>query len=225
LLRASAFRGLRVTAPAASLLDHETESITTHDRDGLARIGAVAAPRCPDLARDAYLTVGSTGSGDSCRPSDQRLGADCSSLAADLAVPEEDLADEDEQSSDEADEVPGGGEQEQEDERNDEEHPGSLGGRVVRNAMSASSRPCSAYAMEVSTPGPVVDLLSWVDSRPRSYEETIEAWKTSCPRLSVWDDAVSDGLVRVERRSEENGAVVVLTFAGRKALANQVSPT
>jgi hypothetical protein len=74
--------------------------------------------------------------------------------------------------------------------------------------------------MDVSTSALTFDLLSWIDARTRSYEETIEAWKTSCPRLSVWDDAVIDGLVRVDRRSGQ-GATVVLTALGSTALANR----
>jgi hypothetical protein len=53
-----------------------------------------------------------------------------------------------------------------------------------------------------------VQLLEWLAERPRSYAETLEAWKTSCPRLTIWEDAVKDGLVRVER------GAVVLTSAG-----------
>ena len=63
------------------------------------------------------------------------------------------------------------------------------------------------------------DLLAWIDNRARSYEETIEAWKTSCPRLSIWDDAVVDGLVRIDGRSGGDGAIVVLTALGHRALA------
>jgi hypothetical protein len=70
----------------------------------------------------------------------------------------------------------------------------------------------------MSTSALTFDLLAWIDSRTRSYEETIEAWKTSCPRLSIWDDAVVDGLVRIDRRSGE-GAIVVLTALGQTALA------
>lgn len=73
--------------------------------------------------------------------------------------------------------------------------------------------------MNVSTSAVTFDLLSWIDGRTRSYEETIEAWKTSCPRLSVWDDAVIEGLVRIDRRSGQ-GAIVVLT-AGRTVLASR----
>jgi hypothetical protein len=60
-----------------------------------------------------------------------------------------------------------------------------------------------------------VQMLDWLAERPRSYAETLEAWKTSCPRLTIWEDAVRDGLVRVER-----GAVLV-TPAGA-ALAQNV---
>lgn len=59
---------------------------------------------------------------------------------------------------------------------------------------------------------PTVQLLEWLAERPRSYAETIEAWRSSCPRLTVWEDALSDGLVRVEGRS------VALTAVGRGAL-------
>jgi hypothetical protein len=39
-----------------------------------------------------------------------------------------------------------------------------------------------------------LQMLGWLDEEPRSYAETIEAWKTSCPRLSIWEDALADGL-------------------------------
>ncbi len=77
-----------------------------------------------------------------------------------------------------------------------------------------------SYAVDLSTSLLTIELLSWIDCRTRSYEETIEAWRTSCPRLSVWDDAVIDGLVRIDRRSGQ-GAIVVLTAVGRTALANR----
>ncbi len=59
---------------------------------------------------------------------------------------------------------------------------------------------------------PTVQLLAWIAEQSRSYAETIEVWKTSCPRLSVWEDAVADGLVRIERGS------VRLTAAGGELL-------
>ena len=64
-------------------------------------------------------------------------------------------------------------------------------------------------------PAPTLQLLSWIAERPRSYAETIEAWKTACPRLSVWEDALSDRLVRVDSGS------VLLTDAGAELLTTR----
>jgi hypothetical protein len=40
-----------------------------------------------------------------------------------------------------------------------------------------------------------LQLLEWISNRPRTYAETLEAWRTSCPRLSIWEDACIDGLI------------------------------
>ena len=63
-----------------------------------------------------------------------------------------------------------------------------------------------------------IQLLQWIEARPRTYAETIEAWKSNCPRLSVWDDAVSDGLIRATR-SNGSEPTVEVTAAGRDALS------
>jgi hypothetical protein len=57
-----------------------------------------------------------------------------------------------------------------------------------------------------------LDLLNWIASAPRTYGDTMDAWRTSCPRLSIWEDAVVDGLVRVRASRVE------LTERGRAAL-------
>ena len=59
---------------------------------------------------------------------------------------------------------------------------------------------------------PTFQLLTWIAERSRSYAETIEVWKTSCPRLAVWEDALAEGLVRVDR------GCVLLTASGRQLL-------
>jgi hypothetical protein len=59
---------------------------------------------------------------------------------------------------------------------------------------------------------PVHQLLDWVSRGPRTYAETIEAWKTHCPRISPWEDALSQGLIAIERRA--GGSLVVLTDVG-----------
>jgi hypothetical protein len=58
----------------------------------------------------------------------------------------------------------------------------------------------------------VLDLLEWLSLRDRSYEETMDAWRTSCPRLPVWEDAMDHGLVSLEHK--HGRSVVCVTPAG-----------
>ncbi|MBV9656267.1 MAG: hypothetical protein JOZ42_17070 [Acetobacteraceae bacterium] len=68
--------------------------------------------------------------------------------------------------------------------------------------------------------GLLLQFLAWVAARPRTYAETMDAWRTSCPRLSVWEDACAQGLVQVEGAANGlAGAGVQLTAAGSGALA------
>jgi hypothetical protein len=60
----------------------------------------------------------------------------------------------------------------------------------------------------------VLQLLEWVAARPRTYRDTMEAWRTSCPRLPVWEDALAHGLVTVQRDVEGELSVRV-TDEGR----------
>ena len=62
-----------------------------------------------------------------------------------------------------------------------------------------------------------LELLSWISREPRSYPEAIEIWHTHCPRHSVWEDAVGDGLIQVVRDGRESH--VALTDRGREQLA------
>jgi hypothetical protein len=41
----------------------------------------------------------------------------------------------------------------------------------------------------------ILDLLEWAGRKERTYEETMDAWRTSCPKLPVWEDATERGLV------------------------------
>jgi len=45
----------------------------------------------------------------------------------------------------------------------------------------------------------VLDLLEWLAKNERTYEEVMDAWRTSCPRLTVWEDANDRGLVATEQ--------------------------
>jgi hypothetical protein len=64
----------------------------------------------------------------------------------------------------------------------------------------------------------VLDFLDWLAAGPRPYAEVMEAWRTSCPRLPVWEDAVDAALV-IRRVADTLGPIVELTAAGRSALA------
>jgi len=58
----------------------------------------------------------------------------------------------------------------------------------------------------------IIDLVEWVGRRERSYEDTMDAWRTSCPRLPVWEDATERGLV--ETFSWNGRLLVRATTAG-----------
>ena len=68
--------------------------------------------------------------------------------------------------------------------------------------------------------GPLIrELLIWVSERSRTYEETMQAWRSHCPRHTVWEDACLDGLVEVvECGGGMNASRVLLTELGRAAL-------
>lgn len=65
---------------------------------------------------------------------------------------------------------------------------------------------------------PTLELLAWVRERERSYAETIDAWRSNCPRLSVWEDALADELVEVVRSPRAGRSTVVLTTRGLDVL-------
>lgn len=62
----------------------------------------------------------------------------------------------------------------------------------------------------------VLDFVEWVARGPRPYAEAMAAWRTSCPRLTVWEDALESGYVM--RRPSATGATVMATAAGEAFL-------
>ena len=59
----------------------------------------------------------------------------------------------------------------------------------------------------------IVEFLEWLAAEPRAYAEVMDGWRTSCPRLTVWEDAVDQGLVR-RRATPGQAAVVEVTDDG-----------
>jgi hypothetical protein len=62
----------------------------------------------------------------------------------------------------------------------------------------------------------MLEFLTWVSSRPRSYDETMEAWRTTCPRYTTWEDAIIEGLIEVGGGLDKSE--VTLTPRGREFL-------
>jgi hypothetical protein len=63
----------------------------------------------------------------------------------------------------------------------------------------------------------ICDFLEWLAPGPRPYAEVMEAWRTSCPRLTVWEDAIDRGFVA--RVAANAGRKIAITPAGRDFLA------
>ncbi len=71
-----------------------------------------------------------------------------------------------------------------------------------------------ADAMDMLTPL-ICDFLEWLDREPRSHADVMDVWRTSCPRLPVWEEATDNGYVA--RRGQQ----VELTDRGRTFLAQR----
>lgn len=65
----------------------------------------------------------------------------------------------------------------------------------------------------------VIDLLEWIGPRPRPYDEVMDAWRTSRPRLPVWEEANARGYI-IREHVDGIGAVVSVSAVGL-AIINQ----
>ena len=63
----------------------------------------------------------------------------------------------------------------------------------------------------------ILDLLEWLAREPRSYADVIDAWRTSCPRLTVWEDAIDRGFA-VREHTKGREVMIRLTAEGREFL-------
>ena len=66
----------------------------------------------------------------------------------------------------------------------------------------------------------VLDLVQWVAEKPRLYAEVMDAWRTSCPRLTIWEDARDAGLLAREH-AKDGSSVVVATDEGLALLRQE----
>jgi hypothetical protein len=69
----------------------------------------------------------------------------------------------------------------------------------------------------------ILDLLAWMGPEPRPYAEVLEAWRTSCPRLPVWEEATDRGFIS-RRRAPGQSALVSVSAAGAEHLRRHRVP-
>jgi hypothetical protein len=69
----------------------------------------------------------------------------------------------------------------------------------------------------------ILDLLEWLDGNPRPYAEVLDAWRTSCPRLPVWEEANERGFI-ARQHEPGRGRFVSVSDSGSDYLRNCRSP-
>lgn len=65
-----------------------------------------------------------------------------------------------------------------------------------------------------------LQFLAWVESRPRTYAEARQAWRSTCPTTCAWEDAITEGLIAFETGGDRltDESRVVLSARGRATL-------
>jgi hypothetical protein len=70
----------------------------------------------------------------------------------------------------------------------------------------------------------ILDLLEWMGHTPRAYAEVLEAWRTSCPRLPVWEDANDRGFI-ARHHAAGRGTLVSVSATGAEHLRKHRHPS
>jgi hypothetical protein len=69
----------------------------------------------------------------------------------------------------------------------------------------------------------ILDFLEWIAAGPRTYQEAMAAWQTSCPQLSIWEDSMAAGYIARETDAEHRPSVRI-TALGRRFLEQHHRP-
>jgi hypothetical protein len=64
----------------------------------------------------------------------------------------------------------------------------------------------------------MLEFLDWISSRRRTYAETMNAWQSTCPRHTIWEDAMIDGFIELDRKPALVDPEVILTPLGKAML-------
>ena len=84
-----------------------------------------------------------------------------------------------------------------------------------RNLMASHANQGTTVADPVEPL--IIDLLEWIGPRPRPYAEVMDAWRTSCPRLPVWEEANARGYI-MRQHSTATGPLVSVSPLGLDVL-------
>jgi hypothetical protein len=94
----------------------------------------------------------------------------------------------------------------------------SIGRRPNRGSQVVRPRRTSAETSEEAAAAALtLQFLDFI-ADGRTYGETMEAWRSTCPRMPIWEDAVRHGLVRIEDGGAMNSSRIVLTARGTQRL-------
>jgi hypothetical protein len=94
----------------------------------------------------------------------------------------------------------------------------SISRRPDRNSQVVRPRKTSAETSEETAAAALtLQFLDYI-ADGRTYGETMEAWRSTCPRMPIWEDAVRHGLVRIENSGAMNASRIVLTARGSERL-------
>jgi hypothetical protein len=64
----------------------------------------------------------------------------------------------------------------------------------------------------------MIEFLSWIFDRRRTYSEAMDAWQSHCPKQTIWEDAMIEGYIQFDRNDSDPDPTVILTERGRSLL-------
>ena len=79
--------------------------------------------------------------------------------------------------------------------------------------------PDSDHELSLQNAALTRQLLEWIATGTHTYNDALETWRSTCPRHTIWEDALRDGLIDLTR---ERNAVLTLTERGRAMLRGAV---
>ena len=82
-----------------------------------------------------------------------------------------------------------------------------------------TTMPDNAAQLDRQNAALTTQLLEWIAAAPRSYDDALQAWRSSCPRHTIWEDALESGLVACD-----DAGRLSLTGSGRSRLDSGAPP-